>query len=208
MVSKEVYLALLGILFIVAAHCHHATVQEEMDRLEVVPDVIDVAPEHTLEVDYNGNKVHPGHELTPTQVKDEPKLKWEADSDALYTLAFVDPDLPSRTDNSQGEFDHWLVVNIPENQVNQGDTIAAYVGSGPSDGSGLHRYTFLVYKQPASLVVTETRASNKSTAGRAGFKIKDFATKYNLGNPIAGNLFQAQYDDYVPTLMAQFTEDP
>lgn len=33
---------------------------------------------------------------------------------------------------------------------------------------------------------------------------REFARKYALGNPVAGNLFRAQYDDYVPTLYAQF----
>jgi hypothetical protein len=37
------------------------------------------------------------------------------------------------------------------------------------------------------------------------FSIKKFAQKYNLGNPIAGNLFQAQYDAYVPKLYGQFS---
>lgn len=39
---------------------------------------------------------------------------------------------------------------------------------------------------------------------RASFNTRAFATKYELGTPVAGNLFQAQYDDYVPTLHAQF----
>lgn len=32
-----------------------------------------------------------------------------------------------------------------------------------------------------------------------------FVTKYNLGDPIAGNFYQAQYDDYVPILHAQLS---
>lgn len=34
---------------------------------------------------------------------------------------------------------------------------------------------------------------------------REFAKKYNLGNPIAGNFYQAQYDDYVPILHAQLS---
>lgn len=43
----------------------------------------------------------------------------------------------------------------------------------------------------------------KSTANRANFSVLKFSEKHNLGNPIAGNLFQAQYDDYVPILYSE-----
>lgn len=32
-----------------------------------------------------------------------------------------------------------------------------------------------------------------------------FAEKYNLGDPIAGNFYQAEYDEYVPILHAQLS---
>lgn len=38
---------------------------------------------------------------------------------------------------------------------------------------------------------------------RGGFSIRKFAEKYKLGDPIAGNFYQAQYDDYVPILYKQ-----
>ena len=47
--------------------------------------------------------------------------------------------------------------------------------------------------------------ADKYTAGpRRNFKTQAFADKHNLGTAIAGNLFLAEYDDYVPTLHAQF----
>lgn len=36
-----------------------------------------------------------------------------------------------------------------------------------------------------------------------GFSVKKFADKYNLGNPVAGNFYQAQFDEYVTQLHAQ-----
>ena len=93
---------------------------------------------------------------------------------------------------------------------------------------GLHRYTFLVYKQPEELHCDEPFISNRlyphildmhsprkqelfclsrdfyrTREGRPLFSIRKFAAKYNLGQPVAGNLFQTQYDDYVPTLQKQ-----
>lgn len=44
---------------------------------------------------------------------------------------------------------------------------------------------------------------SRSDENRAKFLISKFAAKYNLGNPIAGNFFQAEYDTYVPILYRQ-----
>lgn len=49
---------------------------------------------------------------------------------------------------------------------------------------------------------------NRTRNGRVKFSIRTFAAKYNLGAPIAGNLFQAQYDDYVPILREQLSQEP
>lgn len=93
-----------------------------------------------------------GKELTPTQVKDQPTLSWEAEKGAYYTLMMVDPDAPSRTEFTFREVRHWLVMNIPESAVEKGDHITEYRGSGAPKGTGLHRYIFLVYKQPNGVI--------------------------------------------------------
>ena len=43
----------------------------------------------------------------------------------------------------------------------------------------------------------------RSAEKRDKFAIRKLAAKYNLGQPIAGNVYQAQYDDYVPMLYKQ-----
>ncbi|KAL7741460.1 hypothetical protein ACLKA6_000783 [Drosophila palustris] len=170
----------------------------------VVPDVIAKAPKCTVTVEYGGGIcVKEGNTLTPTQVKDEPCVKWEADSSKLYTLCMTDPDAPSRKDPKFREWHHWLVGNIPGNDVTKGEVLSAYIGSGPPPETGLHRYVFLVYEQQCKLKFDEKRLPNNSGDGRGGFKIAKFAEKYNLGDPVAGNFYQAEYDDYVPILYKQ-----
>lgn len=95
-------------------------------------------------------------------MKDKPSLSWEAEKGAHYTLLMVDPDAPSRADPQLREIRHWLVMNIPESSVENGDEVTAYRGSGPPKGSGLHRYIFLVYKQPNGVIEhNEPRTSNR-----------------------------------------------
>nr|XP_033321270.1 phosphatidylethanolamine-binding protein homolog F40A3.3-like isoform X2 [Megalopta genalis]XP_033321277.1 phosphatidylethanolamine-binding protein homolog F40A3.3-like isoform X2 [Megalopta genalis] len=170
----------------------------------VVPDVVDKAPEKVLNVAYPNNiTVDIGKVLTPTQVKDQPEISWDADANAYYTLCMTDPDAPSRKDPKFREWHHWLVGNIPGADVSKGEVLSEYVGSGPPKGTGLHRYVFLLYKQSEKLKFDEKRLTNRSGDNRGLFSIRKFAAKYKLGDPIAGNMYQAEFDDYVPLLYKQ-----
>ncbi|XP_028164612.1 protein D2-like isoform X2 [Ostrinia nubilalis] len=181
-----------------------STVAKAFETHQVVPDVVAKAPAALAQVKYpSGVVVEEGNELTPTQVKDVPTVSWDASDDKFYTLAMTDPDAPSRTEPKAREWHHWLVANIPGANVASGETLSAYVGSGPPPDTGLHRYVFLVYQQPGKLNFDEPRLTNTSGDNRANFAIAKFAKKYNLGDPIAGNFYQAKYDDYVPLLYKQ-----
>lgn len=68
---------------------------------------------------------------------------------------------------------------------------------------GLHRYVWLVYEQPGNLSCSEPTLTNRSGDGRGKFKIQNFRKKYNLGVPVAGTCYQAEWDDYVPKLYEQ-----
>ncbi|XP_066254882.1 protein D2-like [Euwallacea similis] len=162
---------------------------------DIVGDTIDTAPAAFITVTYPGNKQVRFNELTPTDVRPaQPEVTWTADPDKYYTLSMVDPDAPSRTTPTFREINHWLVVNIKENDLSSGQTLTSYRGSGPPKGSGLHRYIFLVYLQQGVINVTEPNLE----ADRRNFSIRKFAQKYNLGSPIAGNFYQAQWDSSVP----------
>ncbi|XP_030558708.1 protein D3 [Drosophila novamexicana] len=175
----------------------------------IVPDVLDEAPpKDKLKVSYAGEvAVQEGNELTPTQVKDEPLVTWEAaegDEATLHTLLMVDPDAPSRAEPKFREILHWAVVNIPGNQLGAGQTLAEYVGSGPPKGTGLHRYIFLLYRQ-GERIDESLHIDRRTRAGRLNFSTRQFAAKHGLGQPIAGNFYEAQYDDYVPIRNKEIT---
>ncbi|KHJ93726.1 phosphatidylethanolamine-binding protein [Oesophagostomum dentatum] len=178
---------------------------EAFKKHEVVPDVLATAPSKTAKAVYDsGVEASLGNVLTPTQVKNPPKLTWDTEPGALYTVILTDPDAPSRKEATYREWHHWLIVNVPENDIAKGDVLSEYIGSGPPKGTGLHRYVFLVYKQPGRITDSEHgHLTNRSGEGRGGFKTAKFVAKHKLGNPIAGNFYQAEWDNYVPTLYKQ-----
>ena len=66
-----------------------SSMTEALKTNGVIPDVIDEVPRDLLEVTYPNNKVEIGKILTPTQVKDQPTVTWNADAGALYTLCMT-----------------------------------------------------------------------------------------------------------------------
>lgn len=99
-------------------------------------------------------QVSEGNVLTPTQVKNAPSVKWNGDNNKLYTLIMTgqlegrregwccslsDPDAPSRAEPKYREWHHWLVSNIPGQDLAKGDVLSAYVGSGPPPKTGEER---------------------------------------------------------------------
>lgn len=224
MISKSsvVLCCLSFALLVLLVRCQDSDITKFMKHLEVIPDVTTEGPKDFLKVSEkkfeqidcskiaqlqivyeNGVVAEKGVELTPTQVKKQPIVEWKSEADTFYTLIMTDPDAPSRSDPKMREWHHWLVGNIPGNDISKGEVLSQYVGSGPPKGTGLHRYITFVFKQPMKLEFDEPRLSNKSANGRANFSTKNFVKKYSLGAPIAGNFYQAEWDEYVPELHKQ-----
>jgi len=61
-------------------------------------------------------------------------------------IFILDPDAPSRKEHTYREWHHWLVGNIPGNDITKGETLSEYVGSGPPPETGkiikLKKYIF------------------------------------------------------------------
>lgn len=91
------------------------------------------------------------------------------------------------------------------NDISSGTVLSDYVGSGPPKGTGLHRYVWLVYEQDGPLKCDEPILSNRSGDHRGKFKVASFRKKYQLGAPVAGTCYQAEWDDYVPKLYEQLS---
>ncbi|XP_055356055.1 protein D2-like [Paramacrobiotus metropolitanus] len=176
----------------------HQDAGKKFEESGLVPDILDSPPGEALKVSYpSGVAPEFGNELTPRQVKDQPTVTWNAKDGELYTLHMSDPDAPNRQNPEVGPINHWLVVNIPGGNIQAGQTITEYRGSRPRQNSGLHRYAFMVFRQTGSITVDNPDLAEN----RRKFPIRDFAKQHNLGQPIAGNFYVAQFDDYVASVI-------
>ncbi|XP_043267541.1 protein D2-like [Venturia canescens] len=180
----------------------HADVESALKEANIDKDIKITAPNEKIEVKYGDKAVELGNEFAPTITKDVPEVHYKHEGGVLYTLALTDPDIPMK--GYYREWKHWLVGNIPEDKVGKGEVLAEYVGPAPPNGTGTHRYIFLLYKQnQGAITFTERRLSARDKARK--FSITKFAQSYNLEGPIAANFFTAKYDDYVPIIHKQIS---
>ncbi|XP_018913441.2 protein D3 isoform X2 [Bemisia tabaci] len=130
-----------------------------------------------------GNKVH------VKALGDKPhSITWKADNNTLHTLLLVDPDWPIKEPRTVNEFPHWMVGNIPGNNVEKGETIFDYVGYRATVvDKEPHRYTFVAYRQPGEepIKFDEPRLNDTQILEReklSNFSAKNIAKKYGLRN--------------------------
>ncbi len=64
-------------------------------------------------------------------------------------------------------------------------------------------YIPIVFKQPNGEMNCDEPYQPLVAAGRNNTSTRTFVNKYNLGAPVAGNFYLAEYDDYVPVLYAK-----
>mmetsp|Transcript_7808 Transcript_7808/g.14196 ORF Transcript_7808/g.14196 Transcript_7808/m.14196 type:complete len:189 (-) Transcript_7808:197-763(-) len=119
------------------------------------------------------------------------------EEDALYVVAMVDPDAPSAAEPSSAEVRHYLVGNVNSTLMTEGrfdanlvDEITPFKNPSPPEDSGYHRYTQLVYKQPAGAIQFEPLDNSVII----GWNVTAFAEQYGLGDPVGSQYFTTQYE--------------
>ncbi|KAJ7085163.1 PEBP-like protein [Mycena belliarum] len=82
-------------------------------------------------------------------------------NDARYTLAMLDPDAPSAAQPTSSQFRHWVITGlaVPDDPAQPALQTApaanAYRPPGPPKGSGIHRYTFVLFREPPGFALPE-----------------------------------------------------
>ncbi|KAL6070810.1 39S ribosomal protein L38, mitochondrial [Balamuthia mandrillaris] len=200
----------------------HTRIRKKAKLHCVFPDVLPqpFTPPLFLKVDYNDIQVRKGHVLPPQVAFNAPTVTFEDKSKGkkMYTLLMTTPDSPfaelpppSKGGQRDTEYIHWLIMNIPGNKVDQGETIVDYAPIAPRRFSDQQRYVFLLFEQTDGKIATtdddlsflmqklKATATNKSE--RNGFNTFRLQQEYSLvpkglaffksfWNPEVGKLYQ------------------
>nr|XP_018915330.1 PREDICTED: protein D3-like isoform X1 [Bemisia tabaci]XP_018915331.1 PREDICTED: protein D3-like isoform X1 [Bemisia tabaci]XP_018915332.1 PREDICTED: protein D3-like isoform X1 [Bemisia tabaci] len=179
--------------------CMHARTPEAIDaamlRDYFIPDILDFnSPNDSIWIRYGKREVNFGLGLfSPDEVKDMPTyFNYPCSKDVYYTMTFTGLDMPTRKHHDEREYRHWHIVNIPENQINQGDTLAEYIGPMYTNEDGLHRFIFFIFAQPNKTKMNfDEKKLTKTVHGkeRVNFHTMEFAEKYGLKEPLCVNYF-------------------
>ncbi|XP_014665197.1 PREDICTED: protein D1-like [Priapulus caudatus] len=163
-----------------------------MHEAGIIPDIISKPCPSTVSVSYGNKSMSDGNVLKPEDVKNKPNaVRWGAEANSYYTIVMLDPDVDAEAKPS---FLHYLFGDIPAVRITKGKELAAYMGISPPEGTGMHRYIWLVYKQQGNNQFSSYKKITRDSPPkeRAKFMVSDFATKYKLGDPIACNMFRSQ----------------
>jgi len=154
----------------------------------VIGDVIDMfVPSMDMAVYYGSKQVTNGCEIKPSATVDRPNVQIAGRhfDESLYTLVMTDPDAPSPSEPNMREWVHWIVTDIPgATDAAQGREILPYMGPRPP--IGIHRYIFVLFKQPGPMVMM------MPPQARNNFSTRAFASQYSLGLPVSAAYFNAQ----------------
>jgi large subunit ribosomal protein L38 len=138
--------------------------------------------------------VYRGNFLKPYEAASAPQVSYEAKEDELYTLVLTTPDC--HLSEEKGEYLHWLVGNIPGNQVAKGQELCDYLQPFPPRGAGYCRYIFVLYKQEKMLDLSKfARKTPCTNLAERTFSTYDFYRELQDDvTPIGLGFFQSDWD--------------
>jgi hypothetical protein len=118
--------------------------------------------------------------------RNAPDVHYEADPESYYTLIMYDISAPYPEDAHNSPFLHYLVNNIPGNQVEKGHQEIAYLAPNPPRDSDIHTYVVEIYKQEGRNRPTTRRQRNN-------FQLYDY-TNQNRLTPVYSFNFVTGYE--------------
>lgn len=162
----------------------------------------------------NVQPVFYGNHISASHAKREPLVDLSnLPKDYLWTLVMTCPDepLPTVDGHCSQEYIHWMVCNIcPEladGAPKSGDLVVEYSPPLPYQGTGFHRYVFVLYcqeKGPIDLSQEQRGPLKNDPARERSFSTADFYRSHQDNLTPAGlAFFQSTWD---PSVRAYFRE--
>ncbi|XP_022110541.1 39S ribosomal protein L38, mitochondrial-like isoform X2 [Acanthaster planci] len=174
---------------------HYAIFRDLFDGADFLPQVV-------LKIDYGVTEdeaapVYSGNFVTPTEASQPPAVTFESSEDTLWTMLLTNPD-GHLLDNHK-EYVHWLIGNIPGNQLSQGEEIFNYLPPFPAQGTGYHRFVFVLFQQEGRVDYSSRAVSLPCRKLRERtFETLEFYRQYqDMITPAGLGFFQSRWDSSV-----------
>merc|ERR1711976_28010 len=166
-----------------------------------VPNKLKEVPPQLLKARLGPLKVLPNITFDTSQLQQRPFLAWQPDPNALYTVMIEDQDI------GRIKYVHWMVTNIPGNNVPAGDEVLEYIPSfkvdrengklikiTPFQGGKSNRHLLLVYKQKGKIDVPTNKGCNKELIAPPRVNDHDkFQEANDLEGPVAATFYRVGY---------------
>jgi large subunit ribosomal protein L38 len=148
--------------------------------------------------------VYHGNYLKPSEAKEAPTVSFDPNfsfdgrepkskENSLWTLVMTNPD--GHFNQEDSEYVHWMVANIPNNDIGKGETIVPYLQPFPPKGTGFHRHIFILYKQDQKIDLNQYRVDDSKDLDKRTFKTLDFYRNLqDVITPAGLAFFQSDWD--------------
>ncbi|XP_070574664.1 large ribosomal subunit protein mL38-like [Ptychodera flava] len=180
---------------------HYNIFQDLFDGAHFLPQII-------MHVNYEQSQdfsvpVYRGNVVSPAEATNAPSVFYESSADDLWTLLFTNPD--GHLLDNEAEYLHWMIGNIPGNDLHKGDVLCDYLKPFPASGTGYHRLVFVLFKQSQRIDFTsEQRQAPCYSLRERTFKTLDFYKKFeDLITPAGLSFFQCRWDKSVTDVFRQ-----
>ncbi|KAJ6546682.1 PEBP-like protein [Mycena vulgaris] len=150
-----------------------SAVTTALTKARLIPDVIGpLVPSALLSIVLPSGPAALGAEVALSETVEPPAIVIAAtpteaeitaeglvDSNTRYTLAMFDPDAPSAAQPTSSQFRHWVITGLTPNADPTAPALQttpaanAYMPPGPFKGSGIHRYTFVLFREPPNFAL-------------------------------------------------------
>ncbi|XP_039440149.1 39S ribosomal protein L38, mitochondrial [Culex pipiens pallens] len=150
---------------------------------------------------YYGNVIKPSEATSEPDVQFDPNFDFKGSEskqvggDSWWTLVLTNPD--GHFTESDKEYCHWFVANIPNGDVAKGERIVPYLQPIPPKGTGFHRHVFVLYKQEKKLDFGEYAVGeqDRTDLAKRTFQTVEFYRRFQDEITPAGlAFFQADWD--------------
>lgn len=194
---------------------------QRITQMSVTPDVIPIiSPTVDVRLQFPGRtkglrkgQFEVGEILTSLESQHMPSIEIQsfADETKKFSIALVDPDVPDEQNDSFTSYLHYLHTDVSLSstehavEANNGTVVLPYIPPHPQKGTPNHRYTLVVWEQPATAPKPNAPLAGKHAIPRERFDAQKYAQQNGL-HAVGMSFWRQVWDADVATVMQAYPD--